>query len=454
MSIALEIVQSLVSIRRFVSRNMAKFPNQEGLNKALNECRVALREFIFEHLGKKVHGETVEELIERVCGGEPRDIGIKGILDLFLNKDCWINFFQRRFGYNPEVRRDEYDIRSMIRMIHIARNELSHIGAEDLDDEFTRAHLFVIADVLKEIGKLDARREVETIRNQLFSDETEEHPVEAVKVELEKRLKTTSDQLETEKAEKVELQKSLKAISKQLEEVETEWIASEERLTSAKAVKIELEQRLETTLTRLEYVEVELDTYKEDLARTRQSEKTKRKPSTIAKRFRAATTLEDRVEIGRKVAALRINAAGSRGMPWREIREELRRTEGLHLRQEDLREVIRREDHFKESVVERIESFENGWEYGGKLEDLLGFKPIGELANRIEACRPSTQGRVKTVRSLRYQRKWRRPGAVAALRNPTEIREAEAKIARILNPSEKSRLERELREAKRAVDGS
>ena len=58
------------------------------------------------------------------------------------------------------------------------------------------------------------------------------------------------------------------------------------------------------------------------------------------------------------------------------------------------------------------------------------------------------------AKSPKSQRKWRYPGAVAALRDPAEIREAEAKIARILNSSEKVRLERELREAKRAVYGS
>ena len=58
------------------------------------------------------------------------------------------------------------------------------------------------------------------------------------------------------------------------------------------------------------------------------------------------------------------------------------------------------------------------------------------------------------AKSAKHQRKWRRPGAVAALRYLAEIQEAEAKIAKILNPSEKSRLERELSEAKRAVDGS
>lgn len=59
-----------------------------------------------------------------------------------------------------------------------------------------------------------------------------------------------------------------------------------------------------------------------------------------------------------------------------------------------------------------------------------------------------------TAQPQNSQRKWRRPGAVAALRDPAEIREAEAKIARILNPSEKTRLERELRKAKQSVDSS
>ena len=110
--------------------------------------------------------------------------------------------------------------------------------------------------------------------------------------------------------------------------------------------------------------------------------------STIAERFRARTTLEERETIGHKVAALRINAEGSKGMAWREIRKELRRTEGLHLKQEDLREVIRREDHFRESVVERIESFEGGWECQGDLTVLCGFEPTGEWLDRIEACKP------------------------------------------------------------------
>ena len=104
----------------------------------------------------------------------------------------------------------------------------------------------------------------------------------------------------------------------------------------------------------------------------------------MAEHYTGANTLEDRKEIGRKVAELRINSAGSKSMSWAQIREK------LGLKHDEFHKVIRVEDHFQESVVERIESFEDGWEYNGKLEVLLGFEPAGELANRIEACKPKS----------------------------------------------------------------
>ena len=99
-------------------------------------------------------------------------------------------------------------------------------------------------------------------------------------------------------------------------------------------------------------------------------------------RSREVNTLEDRVKIGREVAELRINAAGSKPMSWARIRKN------LGLKNNEFHKVIRLEDHFRESVVKRIESFENGWEYDGKLKVLLGFEPVGALANRIEARKP------------------------------------------------------------------
>ncbi len=104
-------------------------------------------------------------------------------------------------------------------------------------------------------------------------------------------------------------------------------------------------------------------------------------PSTM-EQSRAANTLEDPVEIGRKVAELRIDATGSKPLAWCIIREQ------LGLTRNEFHEGIRLEDHFKESVVERIESFEGGWESNRNLERLLGFKPVGEWLDRIEACKP------------------------------------------------------------------
>ena len=259
--------------------------------------------------------------------------------------------------------------------------------------------------------------------------------VEKEKIETEKQLGTASTQLNEMKSENADLKKQLEDMSNQLN------TAKAEKNDAAEAKHKKYETELPKSSTR----------------------KTSNPKLSIADKFRESTTLEDRVEIGRKVANLRINSAESRKMSWANIRGKL----GLH--NDEFHKVIRLESHFHESVVERIESFEDGWEYNGKLEDLLGFKPVGELATRIEACKPrqalksvfsnemyteSQSDSESPAKSPKSQRKWRRSGAVAALRDPAKIQETEAKIAKILNPSEKARLERELREAKRAVDGS
>lgn len=105
---------------------------------------------------------------------------------------------------------------------------------------------------------------------------------------------------------------------------------------------------------------------------------------------------ETQKEIGRKVAELRINAAGSKPPSWRSIREK------LNLGNDEFHKGIRLEHHFRESIVERIESFEDGWECKGKLEILLGFEPVGELAKRIEACKPKPASKEVAHRKHRH----------------------------------------------------
>ena len=118
---------------------------------------------------------------------------------------------------------------------------------------------------------------------------------------------------------------------------------------------------------------------------------------TSARKTSEANTLDDRVEIGRQVAELRINAAGSKSMSWARIRAK------LDLKNDEFHKVVRLESHFHESVVERIESFEDGWEYNGKLDVLLGFEPVGELANRIEACKPKPAPKVEPKEEVKVE---------------------------------------------------
>ena len=295
---------------------MTSYPNKDALYKALDICRDAMREFIFEYLEKRVYGETVEELIERISGGEARGIDVRGILDIFLDSNCWNDYFEERFGYDKQQRRVIYDIRSVTRMVINARNEWAHPGADDLDPEFTRAHLFLIADVLKEIGKLDAKREVEDIRDQLFSDDLEGQPAQvdqiaaykkrlatmstrlavavAGKTTAEERLSDISNRLEEAEVEKTELEKHLKTVSDRLKDVERENAAYKKRietipdqletanagktkyekalkaassqLATLKTVNTQLEERLETTSVQLEEVEEELADCQERLA--------------------------------------------------------------------------------------------------------------------------------------------------------------------------------------------
>ena len=468
---------------------MKDYPNEEALRKAHRIYLDAMRPFIIRCL-KKVQGRTLDDLISDVLDYEPSD-DVETVIDInnipLLIKNHWYDIFAKEFNADLNVQNTTW-------LIVEGRNFWAHPGTEDIDPESTRMHLSLAARVLGEIKNLNARQAVEAIRDQLFSDEVEEHPAEAENAAYKERLADMSEQFAKVQAEKKECERCLRDVQErlaELKEMETEWLAMSDQLEVAKgeqvaseekyqailndldtseakkkefeeqlrstsqqleemeAERLSCEERLQGTLKQLMDVKVEKDKLERHLeAEEKERIELEKQLENLRKQPKTLKTLEDRVEIGRKVAELRINAAGSKPLAWKKIREK------LGLNNDEFHKVIRLEDHFKESVVERIESFEDGWEYGGKLKVLLGFEPVGELANRIEACKPAPGDTESPAKSPKSQRKWRRPGIVAALRDPTEIQEAEAKIAKILNPSEKARLERELREAKRAVDGS
>ena len=239
---------------------MTKFPNQEGLNKALNIYRSAMRSFIVCCL-EKVHSKGVEELIvdslnNKAANKFEQDLHLyKGNIEASIHintfphiiRNRWEDIFEQQF--NPYS-----NVRNVISLIVDGRNQCAHLDTEDLDLNYTWTYLFLISDVLSQINRPDAKREIQTILDELFPDDTDEHIVDMTR------------QLEAAKAEKTELEKQVKTTSDRLGEVEAEWIASEERLTgksnlleSAEAENTELKKRLSETENRLKTVESESD---------------------------------------------------------------------------------------------------------------------------------------------------------------------------------------------------
>lgn len=186
---------------------MKDYPNEEAVRKAHRIYLDAMREFIYSYLEKMASGET-EELLGSVLNCQPNDnviaaIDFGDIPHIF--RKYWDDFFKQRFGRDKQRNFEGYDIRSVTGLISAYRNRSwAHPGVGDLDPEFTRACLFVITDVLEEIGKLDLKCEVEAIRDELFSDEVEEHPAEVENAALKERLANRDAEKEVPRRKKSE----------------------------------------------------------------------------------------------------------------------------------------------------------------------------------------------------------------------------------------------------------
>lgn len=264
---------------------MTKYPNREALRKAHDIYRDAMRPFIIRCL-RKVRGEQVEDLIRDSLPYEDVERFKEDLREHNGNIEAAIdiNHFPhiiREYWHRDRVFSQQFNSNSKVQYktgtIADGRNLWAHPGVEDLNSERTRADLTYVAEVLGEINNRDAKREVEEIRDRLFSNEAKEHPAEVENADLKERLAEMSKQLAAVEAEKNEFEKRFQDVQKRLadiEEVEEEWLASEERLktvskelTATKAVKIELEQRLETKSIRLEEVKAEKHELEERLAK-------------------------------------------------------------------------------------------------------------------------------------------------------------------------------------------
>ena len=314
-----------------VDLSKTKYPNRDALRKAHDIYLDAMYQFVKRCLDK-VQGATAEELIRDALGMSPHDdveekIEISDIAHLV--RTYWYDSFEAQF----EVIDRHYEARSVVGLMVEGRNRASH-RPWDLDPGFTRTHLFLIAELLSKINKPNEQREVETIQDDLFSDDTAERLAEA-----EQRLTDA----ETEGAEH---KKSL--------------ATAEKRLETAEAKKNDYKERLETTSKELKKIKAELKTSEKRL-------------TTTSNQFATATTEKeaDRDEVAVKVVEMRINSSGSKPMSWRRIREK------LGLKHDQFHKGIRHSAGYRKAVIDRIKSLkaqEGGWEYSGKLEVLTGIE--------------------------------------------------------------------------------
>ena len=149
-------------------------PNEAALRKAVDIYRDAMRPFIIRQL-KRVPGSSVEELIGRGLGdrqadefyrrlAESNDIESAIDLNYFpkVIRDNWRGAFAQQF-------KDDLTVQSTLWLIKTARDQIAHPGTQDIEAEYTRVHLYHIADLLGRINASKEKQTVETIRDNLFT---------------------------------------------------------------------------------------------------------------------------------------------------------------------------------------------------------------------------------------------------------------------------------------------
>ncbi len=377
---------------------MKKFPNQEGLNRAFNAYRSAMRSFIISHLrqipGTNVESVVVNSLNDRRANEVKRALtqsnrNIESAIDIndfphLVNKN-WYDAFELQLN-------DDSTFRNHLWLITECRNEdWAHPPEGDAEDEGTRAHLFLIANVLGKIN-IDARREVEGIRNQLFVDNAVERleTVEQENTELQKRLRTMLDPLEVKKAEKVAYEKGFKTASQKLAGVETE--------------RTELEERLKTRLSQLEAeksgLNKQVNKSQENLKRTltwltedaAEAEKTKNQLDTVSEQLTTTKTMKTELEECLKAKSIRLGEVEAKLAACDErLTRTLKKLEAVQAEKTKLQEyLVEIEEYLQKAEVETTE-------YEGHLPEIEGHLPHTNIPDCI-----TFQGTVFTKHLNKY----------------------------------------------------
>ena len=148
-------------------------PNKDALIKVIDIYRDTMRPFLVHHL-RQVPGRRLEEAIRQALRDNQvnqfdqnlrsgrsveESIDINDFPELV--KTYWRDIFSNRFPGDRIIQNRLYDIKAI-------RDEASHPGTGDLDEEKTRAHIYMVADVLSKIGRTEEKTAVENIREDLF----------------------------------------------------------------------------------------------------------------------------------------------------------------------------------------------------------------------------------------------------------------------------------------------
>ena len=149
-------------------------PNKEALTKAIDIYRDSMRPFILRTL-RRIPNANIETTIQRSLHDRQAETfrntraagtDLESALDvnyfpvLVSNHYNWRDAFSEAFNGDKTVQNELW-------LITEARNLIAHPGNQDLEEEYTRTHLFHIADVLGKINQPELKRQVEEIRDGL-----------------------------------------------------------------------------------------------------------------------------------------------------------------------------------------------------------------------------------------------------------------------------------------------
>ena len=164
--------------------NTINRPNRDALQKALDIYRDAMRPFLIRCL-RQVRGMNVEDVISRSLGNRRSDEFERELISSNSDVESTIDINDFPMLVSRNWRRETFETKlngdktfqNQLWLITDARNHAAHPSTQDLEDDYTRTHLFLIADVLKKINAREREQDVQIIRDKRFSGSNSEDEV-------------------------------------------------------------------------------------------------------------------------------------------------------------------------------------------------------------------------------------------------------------------------------------